>query len=309
MDMGLIGTRVFVAGAVLVAALSGCTSGSPGHLSDPPTSGIPAVPVHDRTAANALADALLARVVFPPGSKAAKQVPTARLSTVAMSVATSNVADAARFGLSPQDEASTLAFLRAHPPTGYSVSGGGYGNVTRPGQLTVEYFTDNISGMPPGVEGAFLVVEVAAVSPTRSDIRADVEVPWRPTKPAGLTVPDADVVATLAVTATSPHGPLASFQISPRQVTVTDRGEVARLRTAANSLQALLPGPRSCAPTPGNNFQVAFEPSTAQSADITFTDVGCGHVEVTKPGGTSTILDNNGTVTAAYREALGLPAD
>lgn len=300
---------------VLVAAV--VASSLLGAVDHPPSSGaarpaeavVPPASVHSSASAAALARSLLTSAVLPPGSTPATGAPVGTLGSPAQRSATPDLAQATRFAVVPGSMAEVAAFLQTHRPHGVTSTTGGTGTLSDHGRVVEQTVIDTITGMPPGVANAQLLLSVA---PDGSDagVRIDAEVTWVPAKPAAATVPFADAVATVSLRQTLPgwrhDGPPPLP--SPRQVTVTAPGTVRRLRQAADGLPVRVPGVYSCPADFGTRYIVAFARTAGARADRTFTAGSCDDVTVTGPSGrvVATLADDS-AFAHAYRQVLGLP--
>lgn len=239
-------------GVLVAAVVAGSLAGSVGHPASPGSARqadavVPAASVHSSASAAALARSLLNGAVLPPGSMPATRAPVGVLGRVAQTPGTPNLAQATRFAVVPGSMAEAAAFLQTHRPHGVTSTTSGAGTLSDHGRVIEQTVIDTITGMPPGVASAQLVLSVA---PDGSDaaVRMDAQVTWVPAKPAAATVPAADAVATVSLRQTLPgwrHDGLRPLP-SPRQVVVTAPGTIRRLRQAADDLPVQVPGVRSC---------------------------------------------------------------
>lgn len=287
---------------LFLAVLAASACASPGSAPRPVATGaqpVPWGPVHDQASADTLARALVDRVSLPPGSRLLTAPPSRGLGTPPEQPETPDLADAVRFAVVPLDSASTLDFARAHPPGGYTTANSGSGTTSGPDQPTEQFLTQNVSGMPAGVDSAAILIAVVDSGSSESDVRIDAEVTWLPSKPAWLTVPANDAAVVVALKET--QAPQPPDIPAPRTVTITDPTMVDRLRTAADGLQPALPGTRNCPADLGTRYNIDFKPTPADPPNISFTAGNCDEVTVTGPDGSTSQLGDD----AASRARTG----
>lgn len=268
---------------------------------------VPVAAVRDQASAAALARRLVGRAVLPPGSTIVATPPSVALERPPQVPGFSNLAQTTRFATTARSTAATISFLSAHRPKGYTVDGSGTGSIDRHGVAIVEDMTFQLSGMPPGVYSADLLISVTSRGGGGSGIRVDAQVVWQLPKAAAATVPAGDTVAIVAVTESFPQrrsGPLAP---RPRRVVVTRPAEVAILRAAADGLPPFPPlgGPDPGCPTDSGTYIVAFATSTTARANITFTTGPCGGVSVSEGGRLVAGLAGDQAFTRAFEQILG----
>ena len=272
-----------------------------------PPSAVALAAVHDRSAAEVLARALLARAILPPGATAVTKTPPAALAQPFDRPGTPNLADVSRFAAAPESAAQAIRFLTSHHPRGYTVDGGGTGKTSGGGAPTVSSVTDPLTGMPTGVDAAQLLIDVVPIAAGHVGIRVDAQVTWLPAKPHGLAVPTADVVAIVSVTESNPgyRKQVGSHLPTPRRVVVTRPGLVARLGFAAYGLRPRCPVRSAAHPTsaPATSSPSRSRPLLRRTS---FTVGSCGGVEVSRRSYRLAALADDSAFTRLYRQILGL---
>jgi len=252
-------------------------------------------PAGSRAAALALARQMLARLVVPPGSRAAYPSPVPPpLNVSAAGDALPYTVELHRFVLVPEPAAAVRSFLLAHVPAGMSWAGDGLaqGTVT---VLSVDYRPRSLAS---GLTNAELST---AAMPADGDtlIRVDAGVSWFPPRSAAEQL-TATSFRSVAVTAT---------EVFPRSRTVTriftSPAVIGRLVALVDSLPAT-PYPdvaaMSCA-ADSTVYQLEFTPGLVVYAG------GCGGSDAITVNGTDQPrLWDPGVLTTAARQLLYLTA-
>lgn len=175
------------------------TSPSPATVTAAPTAAPPTAldlsgSVHTRKAAAQRADTLMATVILPAGSSPVPAAPVAVLQTGrAVEQQDLPVFDRARFWTVPGDPATVIASVRQHPPTGAEALGTSDSD-------TVDFSPDGTSACECYPYTQDIVAVKVAPDGDRTAVRVDVQVIWRPARPASETIPVTVLQARLSVT-------------------------------------------------------------------------------------------------------------
>ncbi len=279
------------------------TARGTGGTTDPGAA--PAHAVRDRSAASALAEALLGRLGLPPGAEHTGRAPVSVLERAPELPATPDLAQATRFALSTRSVRDTARFFERHPAAGVTprVDSGVAGG---PGGVTERWVDEPLGNLPAGVESAQLLVSVAPLPAGGSGIRVDAQVTWVARRPSSSRVPARDRFAVVSVLERFVHTEPVGQQLPPpRQVVVTDPTEVQALRDAANGLQTAPRGVTSCPADTGTRFVVAFATSVGSPPDVSFRAGGCDQVFVTSADGRPiAVLASDQAFVSAYQSVL-----
>lgn len=276
-------------GAALLATARGGKAAGPGHSRSGPAAG-------SRAEALALAGAMLARLVPPPGARPVRRSmlpPRLRQPQVTIgSLGGVHYVDLHRLFAVRRQRPADLRFLMAHVPPGMCPAGnGGYcPAMITPG--TVSYTPDVV---PPGAAGADLFVTAAGRPGGGSLLRADAEVVWFPPRTAAEHL---DPATFRAVT-------ISGFPAGQRRAVTrrfTSAQVIAGLADILNSLPAS-PGPSLC-PLPAAVYRLAFRPSVHSRASAIVIAGGCNEDSIKVNGiPQPTLSDSSQLATAAGRLA------
>lgn len=248
----LPGLVVLAASAALAA---GCATGAsvtaPRGSASHPVQPVPTAGRSPRQRAEADAAAILKSFVPPPGARRlakAPAVPGGWLKSPQTFLVTDAGVDDVSFWAAPGKPVQVLAWETAHVPRRYSLGDADFGPPS----------WDRMYDLPP-VPGVLtsrsLVVEVVAIGPGQTGIRADAEVGYQPPRPAGEEVPSVARVVTIAeMPAGAQHATRA-----PASVTITDPKIVGELAGLIDSLPvSTIPGTASCPALPAASLRLTF---------------------------------------------------
>ncbi|HEY6313999.1 MAG TPA: hypothetical protein VIY52_24815 [Streptosporangiaceae bacterium] len=254
-------------------------------------------PVGSRAAALTLARQMLARLVVPAGSQAARPSPVP--PPLSVSSAGGNLpytVDVHRFVLVREPVAAVQSFLLAHVPAGMGWAGDGLAQGTT-NTVTVLSVSYSPRSLVSGLTNAELGTAAMPSAGGETLIRADASVSWFPPRSAAEQLTAASF-GSVTVTA-------AEMFPRPRTVTrtFTSRVVIGRLVALVNSLPAT-PYPdvaaMSCAPG-GTVYRLGFTPGVVIDAG------GCGGSDaITVNGKEQPRLWDLGVLTAAVRQLLHL---
>jgi hypothetical protein len=276
--------------ALLATARAGNAAG-PGRGRSGPAAG-------SRAEALALARAMLARLVLPPGARSTRpsMVPL-RMQQPQVTIGSFwgvHYVDLHRLFAVRRQRPADFRFLMAHVPSGMCPAGNGEycPAIITPG--TVSYTPDVV---PPGVAGADLFVTAAGRSGGGSLVRADAEVVWFPPRTAAEHL---DPATFRAVTITGfPAGqrPAVTRRFTSAQV-------IAGLVGILNNLPAS-PGPSLC-PVPAAVYRLAFRPSVHSRASAIVIAGGCNGDSIKVNGIPQPALSDASALATAARQLAGL---
>jgi hypothetical protein len=216
---------------------------------------------------------MLAAFQPPPGaSRAARQpdpLPSGLHKPPMKSAAESQLAAVGWYQTSESPD-QVLAWVKAHPPTGSSVSGWSDGTSTAPSFVSFS-FAGPVSS---------LIVTPESGASGHTVIRLDASVVWTPSRPAGSTLGyDAPSVSVVTVNGMNPQ--FAPPADEARTLTATDPVIVHKVVDLLNALQPPIPGVRSCPMDDGTHVQITLPGLATVNADAG----GCGGVTLTPQGG------------------------
>jgi hypothetical protein len=212
---------------------------------------------------------MLARLVLPPGSRAARlrPVPEILRGPAQQTAGGSTSADLHRFFRVPRQMPAAYGFLTSHVPVGYRLTVHGGGQLG-PGGSQAQFTGYTPRPLPRGVFAATLLAEVVAGPHGGSLLRADAQVTWYPARtPAEHLRAAAFRAVAVSRMALNP---------APRTTTrtVTSPGGIARLAALINGLPAGPGGAVSC-PAGTVTYRLAFLPAAARQPRVVVTADGC----------------------------------
>lgn len=228
-----------------------------------------------RALADSVARRLLSEVTLPSGSEQLVSAPDAALQ------------HASQASLSNDQVVKTEFWM---VPEGFGAFGRWVRSLTAPGLTEFESGTDysgaqvlerslawQLAPLPPGVIQATLAYGFVPIGSSRTGLRVDAEVIWRPPRPRGSLIAPSDRYATLTwvrLGTSSERGVVA----------ISDRAILLRLITAVNGLPAVPGGVESC---PASLLQTTLrfysKRGDAPAAVLSYS--GCDQFTLTSPGG------------------------
>ena len=158
-------------------------------------------------------------------------------------------------------------FIRAHPPAGLALQGSG--QARSGGPFVSDQMTFVVRSLPPGIELAQLVLQIAPAGRNVSTLRAGSEVLWYPPRSAAEYLAPARFHAvTVAARFLNPQPHVAAR-------TFTSAAMIARLARFLDGLPAAPGGVTSC-PAISVTYTLAFASSAAARPYLVATASGCG---------------------------------
>ncbi|MEY9857696.1 hypothetical protein ABH935_003304 [Catenulispora sp. GAS73] len=222
---------------------------------------------------------MLAAFQAPPGATLAANQPDPLPSGLdrppMKSAAESQVASVGWYETS-QSPDDVLAWVKAHPPTGSALSGGGSGS--GPGFVTFSF---------PGPGRAnWLIVTPQSAADGRTIIRLDASAVWTPSRPSGSTLGyTATSVSVVTVNPMNPQFALPADETATH--TSTDPAVVHQVVDLLNALQPPVPGTKNCAADMGITVRITLPGLATAAAQAG----GCGEVVITPQGGAPEYYD------------------
>lgn len=221
---------------------------------------------------------MLAAFQAPPGAARKTRQPDplpAGLTRPPMkSAAVSQVAAVGWYETS-QSPQEVLAWVKAHPPTGSSLTGWSGG----PGGFSTETFAF------PGRLN-WLIVTPQSAADGRTIIRLDASDVWTPSRPPntmlGYTATSVSVVTTSRA---NPQFPLPPDETATH--TSTDPAVVHKVVDLLNALQPPVPGVKHCTADLGITVRITLPGEATVAAEGS----GCGEVLITPQGGSPQYYD------------------
>ena len=289
---------ILVLGLVCVAS---CTSRSVTAIpatATKPASAVPAGDVFSKSAAEAKANAMLAAVRLPAGAVRVGRAPTHDLDASGDDDPMSLNPEAGhRWWMLPGTTASLTAYLRAHPPKGFTVMG------STDGRVSVTTF----QMLPPVATGdadnARLFVSYEQVG-HRVAIKALAQVIWLNVKSAVETVPPSVRSATLDYT-----GSVDELEYSPpaapaRVHRVLTGSNLGRVVADLNAGTATLPIIHGCAGLFSRTFEVGLH-YRGHHVTFLFDQGDCHGVQVTADGVSQQAIDLPTSLDELIQPMLG----
>lgn len=216
---------------------------------------------------------MLAAFQPPPGAAKAGSRPDPLPSALAappMRSGAQTQVDAVGWYQSPESPDQVLAAVRAHPPTGSSLSAWSGGGSSAPAFVSFAF---------PGADGS-LIVTPATGADGRTVIRLDADVDWTPSRPAGSALGyGAPSVSVVTIAGLNPQFALPPAQT--RVATATAPLIVHQVVDLLNALQPPVPGARSCPMDDGTRVRITLPGLATVDAEAG----GCGGVTLTPQGG------------------------
>ena len=243
--------------------------------------------------AQQLADQLLSRLVLPAGAHPIRWHPAPLSRPTPVAAVVPQEAVARRLWLVPLPVPALDRFIRAHPPAGLPFPG--FGSA---GRMPSEQATLVPRSLPPGIDQAQLVLQLAPAGQNVSTLRADSQVIWYPPRSAAEYLAPARFRAvTVAASFPSPK---------PHVVrrTFTSAAVIARLARFLNGLPAAPRRITGC-PAISVTYTLAFRPSAAARSSLVATASGCRGVAITVNGRTQPgLADPDSLILRAAKAAL-----
>jgi hypothetical protein len=235
---------------------------------------------------------MLAAFQPPPGAATAAGQPDPLPSGLdrppMKSAAESQVASVGWYETS-ESPADVLSWIKAHPPTGSSVSGSGSGS--GPSFVTFAF---------PGPLN-WLIVTPQSGADGRTVIRLDASDVWTPSRAQGSTLGySAASVFVVTMNRINPRIALPADETATR--TSTDPAVVHKVVDLLNALQPPVPGTKNCAADIGTNVLVTLP----GLATVTAQAGGCGEVVVTPQGGSPQYYDGAGDLIPKVYSLFGI---
>lgn len=170
---------------------------------------------------------------------------------------------------------SVLAWVKAHPPKGLSLTGAGASS--GPSGITSRFYEFSLPPVPGVLLSRSLYVSVASDGPDRTALRVDSEVAWLPAKPAAEHIPASARLVTITAVPGASAGRVRHVH---RPVTITSRAVVAKIATVVDDLPLMPPGVFSCPAGNGLGLRLAFRAVKGGPvlAQVTAEANGCGTV-------------------------------
>lgn len=225
--------------------------------------------------AESLARRLLATVSLPPGSVQLAHAPDPLLQQSAQVQLSNDRVVRTEFWMVPEGSGAFGRWTRSSPAPGLTQfeSGTGYYGT----QGLEHSLAWQLAPVPPGVIQATLVYGFAAIGHSRTGLRVDAEVIWRPARPRGSLIALSDRFAELR---------WVRFGTNPERgvVPISDPQLLRRLITAVNALPAVPGGVESC---PASLLQttLTFFARRGGAPGAVLSYSGCGQFMLTGPGG------------------------
>jgi hypothetical protein len=243
--------------------------------------------------AQRLAGGLLSRLVLPAGAHPISWHPAPLSRQTPIAVGVPQEAVARRLWLIPRSMPALAGFIRAHPPAGLPF--GGFGSA---GRMPSEQATFVVPSLPPGIEWAQLVLQIAPAGRNVSTLRAGSQVIWYPPRSHAEYLAPA---RSRAVTVT------ASF-LNPKphvvRRTFASAAVIAQLARFLDGLPAAPGGITNC-PAISVTYTLAFSSSAAARPSLVATASQCGGVAITVNGRAQPgLADPDSLILRAAKAAL-----
>jgi hypothetical protein len=300
---------VLAAASLTAASLAACgTAGAlpaadpspiPGELGSA-APGIPAPPAGSRAEANALARALLSRLLLPAGTRRLPPTPAPPfLSQPGEEPADSALLDEHRFYAVTEPPAALSGYLMAHVPHGMTSLGTSQSSGPgEPTTLGVGYYLAR--PVPAGIYSAQVNLTMVPDGSGGSWLRADAQVIWYPARSAAEYIDPARFhVLTMTVT-------VYGRKVHTIHKVVTSQADIARLAEALDRSPAEPPVAFNC-PATFVTYRLALSVSrhSRPVVVISANAIGCGGTAITVDGRPQPGLADDGAVAAAANRALG----
>ena len=274
---------------MLLASACGSSAASNAPISHASTHPEPTDPAQ---VAQADAAKLLSAFVPPPNATAATSEPNGTPAAMnAPGYTTTSSAEVDRTGWWIVDTPANTVYswLKTRLPSGAGTYGGSPTDTTG---ATIQFVMDdkpatNLLGQRT------VMAAVGSLSATRTVLRVDAQVVYRPAKPAAELVP---VTAYLLATVRPKRLPDAPSP-SPSSVAVTDHSKIAEIAGLLNALPTRVSGIYHCPIDTGAGIYLTFETAAdgATRATVALHLEGCGEVSVNIGGTNEPGLDPSDT--------------
>ena len=280
--------RLVIAGvsvAVVVIALGAAVIGQRtfGRPTTTPISGVTpsAVATSGASREQATRDAmqaLLAKVVLPPGSQVAAAAPVPMLTAPAVTQLSTNLVDVSGWWTMPGTVDGVLAYLKAHPPAG--TTGIGTASSGSPNDMAQAVMFDMAATHDYADPQLMITV---SQDTGRVAVRVDAQAVWRPTRSQAETLTVATITAGSA-----DNNTLGGGGLSKSSVALTT-AQVRQLVGLLNGLDTAAPGDRFC-PSTITTRTLTFDTATGA---VAFDLTNCVNVIVTVGGARQPALEDS----------------
>jgi len=274
------------------------SSQAPSSSASPSPSATPS----PRQRAEADAAAIRASFVPPPGARRLTAAPGAGGGVLKQPVqipGTPDLVDDTSWWQAPGQPTAVLAWEKAHLPSRFASDGSSISS--QYGVPTAWSDEFSLPAVPAVLISRELVVEVVSAGKGQTAIRVDSQVTWLPAKPPGERVP----AGATSVTITELPG--LSRGKPPAPVTITNRDEVRRIASLADSLPVFPPGDYSCPADDGLAVNLTFRGAHGQVLAVVVADqTGCGTVSFTVGGKSLLTLWDGETFVRQVLKVAGL---
>jgi hypothetical protein len=272
-----------VAGAAVIA-LAGCaTAPAPAAGAAHPTTTSSAAAARQTPKQRAEADAaaILASFAVPPGATKLSSAPSAgrgALKQPGSSPFSPDLVDDAGWWQAPGQPLQVLAWEQAHLPPRFSTIAGPATRTYR-GVAYAWGYDFSLPAITGVLNSRGLAVEAVAAGDGKTDLRADAQVTWIPTRAASEAVPSGARAVTLSLRADGKSG-------LPGPVTISDPARVRALTAFVDGLPLFPPGPMDCPMYLGDTLVLTFRarPGGPALAVATVQLSGCEEVDFTVGG-------------------------
>jgi hypothetical protein len=260
-----------------IIAMSGCGTQPAGQLASARSA--PPGP-HQRAVADAAR--IIASFPVPPGAVRSGRAPVPVLGAPPQWPATPDLVTVTRWWTAPGKPRAVLAWVAAHVPAGFTLTGQGSEGRGSAGDAWLDMF--DLPAVPDVLTKRSLLVEVTSDG-ARTAVRADAQVSWLPPRPASERIPPGATVVTLALVPGFGPGPGRKLSAEP-PVTITDPVKVAGIAAVVDRLSLYPPGEFSCPEDSGSGIRLTFRASRNGPvlALVTGEDTGCQGVSVVVDG-------------------------
>lgn len=297
-----IGVSLFPRPARTIAGDGTAATGSAIPSSSTPPTGSTTPPTGDPHAeTDALLAQLLAAVSPPPGASPAQTPPDPAVSDAASGPGSDNALEQAKWWTAPGSVDDVLAFYRAHPPDGLTLSGLSSTGNTRTGSVGPESLIFNSPDTDYAREVQVSISVIAMDSGVA--VGAYAQAIWIPVRDPDTVlagVSSVDVVVTRTKAPGRPGAPTVT-----RTLTGAD---AQTLTDAINALPVPTPGVFSCPAMFGGITDDLTFVTAAGTVHAVEDLTGCEGIMMTLPDGTTHGLAS-GDFNATLMGVLGLPAN
>lgn len=220
----------------------------------------------------------------PPSARRSGPIAVAALSAAPAGSGSPDFVSRTGWWQAPGTIDAVLAWVKAHPPAGFTL--GGSGASSDPSGITSRFYQFDLPPLPGVLQSRSLYVSAARDGAGGTALRVDSLVTWLPAKSPAERIPAAARIVTITAMPAVGGTPVRPIRAFYRPVTVDNRTTVTKIAKVIDGLPLMPPGVFSCPFDNGQGLRLTFRATERGPvlATVTAETNGCGTVTM-KIGG------------------------